>query len=73
MPIHAGIVVVEGMGSDAVDEGSVGCRQIAAGGDFRGALVLRGGGDSAATSRTTSSPAPAIMTPTQSTMPMRAS
>ena len=46
MPIHGDIVVVEGMGSDAVDEGGVGCRQIAAGGDLRGALVLRGVGDS---------------------------
>ena len=45
MPIHADIVIVEGVGSDAVDEGGIGCRQIAAGGDFRGAVVLRGGGD----------------------------
>ena len=45
MPIHADIVIVEGVGSNAVDEGGIGCRQIAARGDFRGAVVLRGSGD----------------------------
>src|SRR5262245_10336607 len=45
MPIHAHIVVVECVGSYPVDEGSIGCCQIATGGNFRSALVLRRGSD----------------------------
>jgi hypothetical protein len=45
MPIHAHIVVVERVASNPVDEGSIGRCQIATGGNFRSALVLRRGGD----------------------------
>jgi hypothetical protein len=45
MPIHGDIVIVEGMGSDAIDEGSVGWCQVATRRDFGGALVLRRGCD----------------------------